>query len=331
MKYFSPALITGASGFVGSHLAEALARAGVKVRLLVRKTSRLPFTITPQTQLCYGDVTDLDSVRRAVKGVKVVYHLAGILRGSNFERLKSVNAEGTRNVCQAVEEEAKGFRKFVFVSSLSAAGPAREGRPIEESDPCRPVSDYGRTKMMGEQIALSYRKKFPVTVLRPAAVYGPREADIFAYFKMVRQGAVFLPALRQKVSFIHVLDLVDAIVRAAHSPKAKGNVYFVSDGKSYTWEEFSSFAGRALGRSYFTFKVPLGIVKMVAIFGELGERLTGKATMLNLDKVQEAYYPMWVCSTRKIERELGFKPRFEISRGIEDAARFYRSAGWLKP
>src|ERR1019366_647530 len=139
MKYFSPVLITGASGFVGSHLAEALAREKVKVKLLVRKTSRLPFVPTPEMEICYGDVTDLESVRQAAQGTEAIYHLAGILRGSNYAHLKSVNAEGTRNVCKAAEE-IKGFQRLLYVSSLSAAGPAREKLEIDENDPCRPVS-----------------------------------------------------------------------------------------------------------------------------------------------------------------------------------------------
>jgi len=330
MKYFSPVLITGASGFVGSHLAEALAREKVKVKLLVRKTSRLPFVPTPEMELCYGDVTDLESVRQAAQGTEAIYHLAGILRGSNYDHLKNVNAEGTRNVCKTAEE-VKGLKRFLYVSSLSAAGPAREKPEIDESDPCRPACHYGETKLMGEEIALSYRDKFPVTIVRPAAVYGPRETDIFAYFKMVRQGLVAIPRLTQKVSFIHVLDLVEAMIKAVHSPKAVGRIYFVSDGKAYSWEELSAFIGQSLKRSYLTFKVPMGIVKMVAILGEVVEKFTGKASMLNVDKVKEAAFPSWVCSNKRICQELGFTPGFEIQRGIENTIQFYHSAGWLKP
>jgi len=330
MKLLSPALVTGASGFVGSHLAETLAIQKVKVKLLVRPTSRLPFKLLPGMELCFGDVTDYESVRKAIKGVKVVYHLAGILRGSNFDHLKNVNAEGTRNVCRAAEAE-KGIKRFVYISSLSAAGPSKKGAPIDETAPCRPACFYGQTKLMGEEIALSYRKKFPVTVLRPAAVYGPRETDMFAYFKMARQGLVFVPSLSQKVSFIHVADLVYAILKAAHSPKAVGQVYFVSDGQSYSWEEFTAFIGKILKRSYLTIKVPMGVVKMVAVFGELAEKITGKASMVNLDKIKEAYFPAWVCSNQKIRRQLGFKPRFDIASGVRNTVGFYLSAGWLKP
>jgi nucleoside-diphosphate-sugar epimerase len=281
-------------------------------------------------KLCYGDVTDFASVREAVKGVKVVYHLAGILRGSDVSKLRSVNAEGTRNVCRAVEGE-KGVRRLLVVSSLSAAGPARSSKPVTEADPCRPVSDYGRTKLEGEEIALSYRRKFPVTVLRPGAVYGPRETDIFAYFKMVRQHLVFIPSLRQKVGFIHVADLLVAILKAAHSRKSAGRTYFVSDGEGHSWQEMAAHIGRALGRSYLTIPVPMGIVKMVAFLGEAAERVTGKATMVNLDKIREAYYPSWVCGTQRIRRELKFAPLFDIRHGIANTAAFYLKAGWLKP
>jgi nucleoside-diphosphate-sugar epimerase len=201
---------------------------------------------------------------------------------------------------------------------------------IDETDPCRPASFYGETKLLGEEIALSYRDKFPVTVLRPAAVYGPRETDIFAYFKIVRQRFVAIPSLVQRVSFIHVLDLVEAMILTAHSSEAVGQVYFVSDGQGYTWEEFAGFIGKTLKSSYLTIKVPMGVVKIAAILGEAAEKLTGKASMLNLDKVKEADFPSWVCGNQKICR-LGFQPRFEIQRGIEDTIQFYHSAGWLKP
>src|SRR5271155_5092970 len=159
MKLASPALVTGASGFVGGHLVEALARQNVKVKLLVRSTSKLAFKPTANMELCYGDVTDLESLRGAMKGVQVVYHLAGVLRGSDFLVYRNVNAEGTRKVCQAAAENK--VRRLVYVSSLSAAGPSTEAGPIDETAFPQPVSFYGQTKLMGEDIALSYQNHYP--------------------------------------------------------------------------------------------------------------------------------------------------------------------------
>ncbi len=334
MKFLSPALVTGASGFVGSHLAEGLARRKIKVKLLVRKTSRLPFPTNSQMELCYGDVTDLESVRKAMKGVKVAYHLAGILRGADFSAYQAVNAEGTRNVCQAAADE-KGFRRLVYVSSLSAAGPSPLDKEIDETFPCHPVSFYGQTKRMGEEIVLSYRGKYEVSILRPGAVYGPRETDIFEYFKMVRQGLVVNGGDgAQRVSFVYVADLVEAILLAGSSPKAKGQIFFVSDGKSLNWNELSAYIGQILKKSYKSFNVPLGIVRIVAAVGDGVARFTGKSFLppiVSVDKLKEAGEPGWVCSNQKIRKRLGFKPRYDMEKGLKNTVQFYLTAGWLKP
>lgn len=332
MKFLSPALVTGASGFVGGHLVEALARQNVKVKLLVRSTSKLPFKPTTNMEICYGDVTDLESLRKAMKGVKVVYHLAGILRGSNFSSYRSVNAEGTRKVCQAAAENK--VKRLVYVSSLSAAGPSTEKGPIDETTVPKPVSFYGQTKLMGEEIALSYKKHYPVTVLRPGAVYGPRETDIFEYFKMVAGGLVVIGgADTQKISFVYVDDLVDAILLAAHSKKAEGKSYFVSDGQSYHWGDITAYIGKALNKSYVTLKLPLGLVKMVASAGDFIANLTGKSILppiVSSDKMKEAQVPGWACKNTKLRQELGFKPKVGIEAGIQKTVEAYRTAGWIR-
>jgi nucleoside-diphosphate-sugar epimerase len=312
VKLLSPALVTGASGFVGGHLAEALALQKVKVKLLVRATSKLAFKPTANMELYYGDVTDLESLRKAMKGVQVVYHLAGVLRGSDFSVYRNVNAEGTRKVCQAAAENK--VKRLVCVSSLSAAGPSTESGPIDETIFPKPVSFYGQTKLMGEDIALSYQQHYPVTVLRPGAVYGPRETDIFEYFKMVASGLVVIGG-------------------AAHSKKAEGKTYFVSDGQSYYWGDITKVIGKALNKSYATLKLPLGLVKIVAVIGDVISGLTGKSILppiVSSDKMKEASVPGWACNNRKLREELGFKPKVDIKAGIQKTVESYISAGWLK-
>jgi dihydroflavonol-4-reductase len=331
MKFLSPALVTGASGFVGGHLAEALVRHNVKVKLLVRSTSKLPFKPTTNMEICFGDVTDLESLRKAMKGVKVVYHLAGVLRGSDFSSYRNVNAEGTRKVCQAAAESK--VKRLVYVSSLSAAGPSTLEGPIDETVFPQPVSFYGQTKLMGEDIVLSYQTHYPVTVLRPGAVYGSRETDIFEYFKMVANHLVVIGgADTQKISFVYVDDLVDAILLTAHSKKAEGKTYFVSDGQSYHWGDITAYIGKALNKSYFTIKLPLGLVKAVASLGDFAIYLTGKSILppiVSSDKMKEVQVPGWACKNTKLRQELGFKPKFGIEVGIQKTVEAYRTAGWL--
>ena len=246
-----------------------------------------------------------------------------------MQKFNEVNAEGTRNVCEAALGVG-GLKKLVYVSSLSAAGPSRDGKPIDENTPCQPVSLYGTTKLKGEEIARSYGSRLPLTILRPGAVYGPRETDIFAYFKMVKDGWVLLPRLTQKVSFIYVDDLVDAILLAGKSDKSVGETYFVSDGEPRTWQEMTQEIGKAMGRTFRTLTIPMGLVRVVAYAGELAEKISGNASMLNADKVKEAFYTHWTCDNAKIRSQLGFKPGWNLEKGARDAARFYQQEGWIK-
>ena len=325
----SSVLLTGASGFVGGHLAEALARQKHRVKLLVRSSIRLAFTPTAETLLCDGYVTDPASLERAMRGVDQVYHLAGILRGADFSAYERVNAQGTRNVCEALAQQKKR-KKLVYVSSLSAAGPSEKDQSLTEDKPPRPVSFYGQTKLMGEEIVRSYQGKLDTVILRPAAVYGPREKDILAYFKMVKRGWVFLPGDgSQRVSFVHVFDLVDAILLAGKSPRAKGKTYFVSDGKSYTFGEFCDVIAQALGRSFRRVLVPMPWVRAAAALSDEMTRVTGKAAILSSDKIKEAEAFGWVCGNRKLVRELGWKPVMDIQKGVVNTLDFYLKAGWI--
>jgi nucleoside-diphosphate-sugar epimerase len=323
-----PILVTGASGFVGGHLVEALIRQKKKVKLLVRSSSQLAFKRTPNIQLCEGDVTDKQSVEKAMRGVETVYHLAGLLRGANYGDYEKVNVAGTRNICEAFTHQKKK-KRLIYVSSLSAAGPSEIGQALTETMPARPVSFYGQTKLSGEEVVRSYQKMKSV-ILRPGAVYGPREKDILEYFKMVKQGWVLIPGDGSlKVSFVYVADLVQAILLAGKSPRAPGNTFFVSDGKSHTWEDYSAVIGKTLRRSFRVLHVPMFLVKGTGYLADLKARLTGRASIVSTDKIKEAPGPGWVCSNEKIVRKLGFRPRYDIGQGIRESVDFYLKAGWL--
>jgi dihydroflavonol-4-reductase len=324
-----PILVTGASGFVGGHLAEALDHQKKKIKLLVRSSSQLAFKPTSNMKLCEGDVTDKASLKKAMDGVETVYHLAGLLRGANYAHYEKVNIEGTRNVCEAFVRQ-KTRKRIVYVSSLSAAGPSEKEEPLSEEMAPRPVSFYGQTKLGGEEVVRSYQKKIKTVILRPGAVYGPREKDILEYFKMVKRGLVLIPGDGSlKVSFVYVDDLVQAILLAGRSVKAPGNTFFVSDGKSYTWEDYSWGIAKAFHKSFRVFHVPMPLVRGAAYLADLKAQLTGRASIVSTDKIKEAPGPGWVCSNAKIVRKLGFKPRYDINQGIRKSVDFYLKAGWL--
>ncbi len=310
-------------------MAEALGRQKKKIKLLVRSSSRLAFKPGANTQLCEGDVTDRASVEKAMRGVETVYHLAGILRGADYAQYERVNAEGTRHVCEAFARQKKK-KRLVYVSSLSAAGPSAPGEALTEDAPARPVSFYGQTKLAGEEIVRSFQKKFQTVILRPGAVYGPREKDVLEYFKMVKAGWVLIPGNGSlRVSFVYVDDLVEAVLLAGKSARARGETFFVSDGQDYSWEEYSRVIAKVLGKSFRVLHVPMPLVKAAAYLADFKARLTGKASIVSTDKIKEAPGPGWVCQNSKIVRKLGFKPRYDIERGISRSLDFYLKSGWI--
>ncbi len=329
MTLLAPVLITGATGFVGGHLAEDLTRRGMRVRLLVRDPRRLTYPLNRRMEVVRGDVTDATSLEAALRGVHSVVHLAAILRGLRYSDYERVNVEGTRLLCEAMVRE-KGARRLVYVSSLAAAGPSRRGKPLTEEDEAHPVSFYGITKRKGEETVQSYGRRLDVRIVRPAAVYGPRDRDVLQYFKMVRQGMVFLHGDgKQEMSFVHVLDLVQAIRLVLESRTSRNQIFFVSGGPVVAWGDLLSAAGRAMGKRFVTVKVPLPLVRAVAAVADGVGRLRRKPTILNLDKVKEARCEAWTCSDAKARRKLGYRPRFDLERGVTDTMAFYRKAGWL--
>jgi len=325
----APVLVTGATGFVGGHLSEALARKGVRTRLLVRSVKRLPFIPGRLHEVVFGDVTDPVAVQSALQGVKTVFHLAGALRGFEREDYRRVNFEGTQNLVKSARK-TRTVKRFVYVSSLSAAGPSALGHPRVETDEVSPVSFYGETKGEGEQaVRKVLGKAVPWTILRPGGVYGPREKDILQYFQMAKKGLAFLPGDGcQKVSYVHVSDLVDAILRSAGSPRSIGQTYFVAESDA-DWLELLDLIGKAVGRKPLSLKIPLPLVKLSAMVSETIGRLRGQTAILNLDKVKEAEQVAWTCDSTKIRRELGWRPRWTLQEGLKQAADSYREAGWI--
>lgn len=322
-------LVTGATGFVGGHLVEALARQGTPVRLLVRDARRLAFPLTKGMEIVKGDVTDASSLEAAVKGATTVLHLAGVLKGLRFEDYERVNAGGTRLLCEAMAR-AGGAKRLVLVSSLAAAGPCERGQVRTEKDPDAPVSFYGTSKRMGEEIARGFSDRFEVTVLRPGAVYGPRDRDVFEYFKMVRSGIVLLHGDGgQQMSFVHVDDVVQAVLLAAEVPSAAGRTFFVADGEVSTWGAMLRIAGEAMGRKFIEIHVPIPVVGVVAGVADLVARFRGRPGILNQDKVKEARGGAWTCSIEEARKTLGYQPRWALREGVAHTIDWYRRQGLL--
>jgi nucleoside-diphosphate-sugar epimerase len=324
------ALVTGATGFIGSHLVEALLQKGVQVRCLVRKTSDLSWLKSLPIEMVHGDCNDKASLGEAVKGVDQVFHLAGVTKAIEEKTYFEVNALGTENLIHACLENNPRLKIFIYLSSQAAAGSCQNGGKKKESDLCEPVSAYGHSKRMGEEFALAHSHEIPLLILRPSAVYGPRDRDIYAFFKLLtKRIKPCLSGQDQHISLCYVQDIIQAILLAAEAQESSGELFFLSDGHDYRLEEIGDIFAQAMGITPVCIRVPEWMIFGIASFSEYLSKLSGKPPLLNKGKVEEMIQKNWVCDITKAKTLLGFEPQFKLSQGAKLTFEWYRKENWL--
>ncbi len=324
------ALITGATGFVGSHLAEALIQKGYTVRCTVRPTSDRTWLDGLAVEYVNADISDRESMNQAVKGADYIFHVGGITKAKKESVYYQVNADASRILYEVCREQVPHIRKIVHVSSLAAAGPSLPGKPRVESDPVNPLTYYGKSKLEGERYAQEYMRHLPVTVIRPPAVYGPREKDIFFYFQLITRHLNPKIGLREQyLSIVYVKDLVNALILAAESPQSAGQTYFVDDGQVYSWKQISAIIQQTVGTWTIPLFVPRWKVSLLALMAEGLAAFSKKPALLNRQKIIELKQTAWTCSSEKIRNELGFTSQYPFERGCRETYDWYKKHQWL--
>ncbi len=322
-------LVTGGTGFIGSHLVDALIEHGVRPRVLVRPTSDTARLAGDRVELVRGALEDHDSLTQAVSQVDTVFHLAAVTKARTEEEYLRANAEGTQRLVRAMRAAQPRPRRLVYLSSLAAAGPARDGRPVEPGDEPHPITAYGRSKLVGEQACFAASDTFEVVMLRAPVVYGPREQDFFLLFRLAARGVLPLPAGPESaVQLVHVTDLVQAMLRAATRPAARG-LYHVAESRPYGWSEIATCISRAVGRSVRMVRIPRFLVRTAATLSENGAAVIGRTTIFNREKVKELLAPGWLCETTLARQELGFEAQVPLATGCVETAAWYRQQTWL--
>jgi nucleoside-diphosphate-sugar epimerase len=323
-------LMSGATGFVGSHTAEALREHGFPVRALVRKSSASEPLRRLGVELVEGSLHDADALRRAVRDVDVVLHLAALTRARSRADYDHVNADGTAALVRAAVAAAPRPRRFVYLSSLAAAGPSANGRGVGPADTPNPLTAYGRSKLAGETIALAAADEVEVVILRAPAVYGPRDRDLYRFFRLAARGILPVPAgPARPLQLIHVGDLAEALVRAVTADRAAGIVH-VAEATAYTWEEVARMVAEAVGADARVVRVPGALVTAAARASELVAAAFGRSTIFNGDKARELLAPGWLCETETARNLLGFEARIPLRDGLSTTAQWYREHGWLR-
>ena len=302
-------VVTGANGFIGKHLCATLAHRGHETRPVVR-----------------ADFSD-NRFEQIADGADVLIHAAGATRAPTRAKLRASNVDLTRRALEVAK--AAGVKRFVFVSSQAAAGPAKSlVQPVREEDKPAPVEDYGISKRDAEDLVRE--SGLTAAIVRPAAVYGPGDRDFRALFALARRGVAIHPGNRdQWISIIHVDDCVDGIIRAAtvseaqsvtsHSPRE----YFLANEEPVQWRTLFDLARAAAMRRLFEVEIPMPLVRFGALIGDAAAQLTGHAGLLTTQKVLLGAAPFWVCSNARARRELGFVPATPLAAGVAATYRWY--------
>jgi nucleoside-diphosphate-sugar epimerase len=321
------ALVTGGTGFIGSHLVADLVAKGWTVRCLVRPSSNLQWLDGLSIQPITADLADADTsaIRKALDGVSTVFHFAGVTSSASDDRYTRVNAEGTRRIVTAMDEISPGAH-LVFCSSIVAAGPVKGKKTINETDSAKPMSLYGKSKLAAESIVEESGLRY--AIVRPPLVYGPRDKAVFSLFRFISHGyAPHLTTTNQKLSMVHVSDLVDGIQLIVEND-GRG-IYYMTDGPPHTWEELMKAIGAALGKEPKFISVSPGLADFVAKFEQVRGKVMGGKPFITPDRLNELFQTDWTCSDVRARLDLEYEPKVSLAEGIKSTAAWYRQAGWL--
>jgi nucleoside-diphosphate-sugar epimerase len=325
-------LVTGGTGFLGSHIVEQLSKSGRRVRALVRTSSDTRFLrLQSNVELSEGAVEDRESFTRAAEGVEAIIHVAGLVKARSEDEFMRTNFRGTENALDAARAARSTLRRFVLVSSQAVGGPSYDGAPVPVDAPSNPVTLYGKSKDRAEQAALAAKDEFPVTVIRPPLIYGPRDREVLAFFKAVNTGVLpYMGSPKKKISVVYGADAASACIAAIDAPVPSGSRYFIEDGTTRSFEDLVFALERALGkRAWLRVPLPRGVIEAAALGSETFGRITDRAVMLTRDKCNELFAPHWVCDGSDARRSLGWEPKVPFEEGAKRTATFYRENGWL--
>lgn len=320
------ALVTGGTGFVGSHLADVLLRQGHEVTALARSPRKADALATQGVRVVQGDLHDRAALDRAVEGQDVVYHVAGMVAARDEAEFLRCNRDGTLNLVAAAERG--GSPRLVLVSSLAAAGPAGRGVPLAGHEPPQPVTAYGRSKLAAERAVSASGLQW--TILRPPIVYGPRDREILKVFRLARlRIAPVFGDGTQELSAVHAADLAQALVAVATSRGTVGKTYYPCHPQVFTSLELGDTVAATMGLRVATVRIPPPVGRALLSVMETACKLTRQATILTSDKANEFFQPAWTGDPTPLTRDTGWRASLDLASGLADTYAWYRRAGWL--
>lgn len=329
-------LVTGAAGFIGSHLTDELVKRGFKVRVLVKPgepVKNIAGLIKQGTvEVVEGNLLDKAALKRACRGVALIFHLAAKSDFSfvSYKPYYEINFIGTKNL---VECAGKGLKRFVYYSTILASGLPGTRKPVDESFAGQPNNFYGESKRAAEDylIGLYREKKFPVTIIRPTTVYGPREVAVqYFLFKTIQDGKfVMIGNGKNLMSYVFVKNLVDATIDAASSAKALGQAYYINDKRPYSFGEVVRSVYEVMGKKPGGWHIPFILALLGAAAYKLACDLLRMKPMIYPSRVKTMVLN-YVYSVKKAEKDFAYQPKYNLEQGVKETYLWYKSEGYLK-
>lgn len=322
------AFVTGGTGFIGSHLVDHLIKSDSysEVRCLVRNKEK--WLSGKDYIKIKGDLHDFPALNRGIDDADVIFHLAAVVKAPGKKEFFHTNVDATENIIRIGQK--KGGKNFVILSSLAAAGPSF-GKPLTEDKPLMPVSTYGQSKKkMEEMIHEIAGNNDSVKIIRPPAVYGPREDQIYTYFKACSRGIspVVGDGTHPRLSMVYIDDLIQGILLAADFTKEGVHSFFMSGPEDYNWQQIRTATTKVLGKKAIPIRLKPSWVKKIAGIVEQTASLFGKYPVLNREKATEMILE-WTCSHKKAEELLKYHPQFSLNEGIARTIHWYKLHNWL--
>jgi nucleoside-diphosphate-sugar epimerase len=318
-------LVTGASGFLGSHICEAAHEAGYEVHAIIRKTSSREWLNHDWITIHVAELDDPDSLLTILKGTYAVIHAAAALHGSSEEELSKVNVEASKMLAQQAVKA--GVKRFIFISSNAVGGPSKTLTPRKESDPDFSISPYGRSKKRAEEELSKFSNEIKIINLRCVVIYGPRDRHMLRLFKLFNSPLV--PVLGSKpiyLPIVYVKDAARAAIAALQADVASGSIYYISDGMPYTFEVFYDFIAHAFGKKLRIFRVPIWLASLVMwlIYGARKKEVAFSAR-----EMRGFRHRFRLVSIERAVKELRWRPQFWAEDGLSETVRWYKDKGWL--
>lgn len=318
-------LVTGATGFIGSHLVEALLEKGHVVLCLVRDPNNLKWLEKLPVKIIVGDLLENNLI---LPEVDYVFHAAGLVKARKVDMFYKANYKGTIHLINALLKQQKTLKGFIFISTLAVNGlPTRD--IIDDNNIPHPKTHYAKSKWMAENALLKHKHLIPLTIFRPTAIYGPRDRELLNYFRVIKRGIA--PILNKKsiLSFCYVKDLVKALTASMDKKLPSGEIFFVSDGAGYLWQDVIDISGGIIGKTPLKIKVPHVFAYLIASITKMYSFFSRNSLLFTFDKLKEVFQKTWLCDISKTRKMLDFDPEYNLAEGLKITLRWYSEYGWI--